>query len=74
MDRISISESRDRLRYACEDLKALRSIVQVVEAQKDWPNEREMLMVTARSLVPIIEDLQGCIDSISAELEEEGDV
>ena len=74
MDRTNIAESRNQLRSACEDLEALRAIVQVVEAQKDWPNEREMLLVLSRSLAPIIKDIQGCIDSISKELNRTGDV
>ena len=74
MDRTNIAESRNQLRSACEDLEALRAIVQVVEAQKDWPNEREMLLVLSQSLAPIIKDIQGCIDSISKELNRTGDV
>jgi len=74
MNRTNIAESRNQLRYACEDLEALRAIVQVVEAQKGWPNEREMLLVVSRSLAPIIKDIQGCIDSISKELNRTGDV
>lgn len=43
MNRISISDSRNLLRFACEDLKVLKTVVQVVENQKDWPNERDAL-------------------------------
>ena len=38
-------ESRNLLQFACEDLEALKSVVQVMEDQKDWPYEREMLRV-----------------------------
>lgn len=74
MDKMRIDDSRNLLRFACEDLIALKSVVQVVEDQKDWPNEREMLMVVLRALDPIIRDIQEVVDSISTELKGENDV
>ena len=65
MNRISIADSRNLLRFACEDLKALKTVVQVVEDQKDWPNEREMLSVVLRALDSIISDFEEGIDSIT---------
>ena len=58
MDRLKIDESRNLLRFACEDLKALKCVVQVVEDQKDWPYERETLRVVLRALDPIISDIR----------------
>lgn len=74
MDKMRIDDSSNLLRFACEDLKALKSVVQVVEDQKDWPNEREMLIVVLRALDPIIRDIQEVVDSISVELKGENDV
>ena len=71
MDRLKIDECRNLLLFACEDLEALRFVVQAVEDQKDWPYEREMLKVVLRSLDPIITDIQECLDSINGELKEE---
>lgn len=71
MDRLKIDESRNLLRFACEDLEALKSVVQVMEDQKDWPYEREMLRVVLRALDPIIADIQECIDNLSEELKAE---
>ena len=56
---------------AAEDLEALKSVVQVMEDQKDWPYEREMLRVVLRALDPIIADIQECIDNIGEELKGE---
>ena len=55
-------------------LKALESVVQVVEDQKDWPDEREMLAVVLRTLGSIISDIEEGISSISEELNEENNV
>lgn len=74
MNKISIADSRNLLRFACEDLKALKSVVQMVEDQKDWPNEREMLAVVLRALGPIISDIEEGINSISEELNEANSV
>jgi len=71
MDKLKIDESRNLLRFACEDLEALKSVVQVMEDQKDWPYEREMLRVVLRALDPIIADIQECIDNIGEELKGE---
>lgn len=49
-------------------------MVQLVEDQKDWPNEREMLSVVLRALDSIISDFEEGIDSISRELKEENSV
>ena len=69
-NRISIADSRNLLRFACEDLKALKAVMQVVEDEKDWPNEREMLSVVLRALDSIISDFEEGIDSTSEELKE----
>ena len=71
MNKISIDSSRNLLRFACEDLKALKAVVQVVEDQKDWPNEREMLSVVLRALDSIISDFEEGLDTISEELKKE---
>ena len=71
MDKRKSDESRNLLRFACEDLEALKSVVQVMEDQKDWPYEREMLRVVLRALDPIIADIQECIDNIGEELKGE---
>lgn len=71
MDKIKIGDSMNLLLYACEDLEALRFVVQTVEGQKDWPYVRETLNVVTRSLDPVITDMHECIDSISEELDAE---
>ena len=48
--------------------------MQVVEDQKDWHHEREMLTVVLRSLGSIISDMEEGIESISEEMKEEKDV
>ena len=66
--RYAFNLHRNLLQFACEDLKALKSVVQVVEDQKDWQYEREMLAVVLRSLGSIISDMEEGIESISEEL------
>ncbi len=72
MDKLKIDENRNMLRFACEDLEALKCVVQVVEDQKDWPYEREMLRVVLRTLDSIVTDMRGCVESISEEFASAG--
>lgn len=71
MDNSKIGDSKNLLKFACDDLEALRSVLLMVDREVDWKNEREMLSVTARALDPIISDIQEAIEGIDAELKKE---
>ncbi len=66
---IEISDHLQQLKFAKEDLRALSIIVTVVEHQKDWQNDKEMLAVMRRALDPIISDMEEAIGGIEAELQ-----
>lgn len=65
-----IKDNINVLKFACEDLESLRSAAQVVEAEKSWSSERDMLAVTIRALTPIIDDIHEAIDNIDKALKE----
>lgn len=71
MDRIKIEDSRFLIKYACEDLRSLRSVLQSLQEQKDFPDSQDVPAVVARTLHPIIEDVQKAVDMIGEELEKE---
>ena len=66
---IEISDYLQQLKFAKDDLQALNIIVTVVEDQKDWQNDKEMLAVMRRALDPIISDMEEAIGGIEAELQ-----
>ena len=66
---IEISDHLQQLKFAKEDLRALSIIVTVVEDQKDWQNDKEMLAVMRRALDPISSDMEDAIGGIEAELQ-----
>ena len=66
---IEISDHLQQLKFAKEDLRALSIIVTVVEDQKDWQNDKDMLAVMRRALDPIISDMEDAIGGIEAELQ-----
>ena len=66
---IEISDYLQQLKFAKDDLQALNIIVTVVEDQKDWQNDKEMLAVMRRALDPIISDMEDAIGGIEAELQ-----
>lgn len=71
MDRIKIEDSRFLIKYACEDLRSLRSVMQSLESQTDCLDSQDVLAVVDRTLHPIIEDVQKAVDTIGGELERE---
>lgn len=70
MDRIKIEDSRFLIKYACEDLRSLRSVMQSLESQTDCLDSQDLLAVITRALHPIIEDIQKAVDMIGEELQE----
>ena len=71
---IEISDYLQQLKFAKDDLQALNIIVTVVEDQKDWQNDKEMLAVIRRALEPIILDMEAAIDGIETELVTASDI
>lgn len=65
-----IEDNIQVIKFAYEDLEALRATAQVIEAEKEWSNEREMLAVTIRTLSSITGDIQEAIDNIDKALKE----
>lgn len=71
MDRIKIEDSRFLIKYACEDLRSLRSVLQSLQNQADCPDSQDVLAVVIRALEPIIGDIRKAVDTIGGELEKE---
>ena len=69
----ALEDSNQILKFACRDLKAIRAAAQVIEAEKNWSSEREMLAVIIRALTPIIDDIQNAINNIDTALKVEND-
>ena len=68
MDRIKIEDSRALLKYACEDLISLRSVLQSLESQADCLDSQDVLAVVIRALDPIAADIWKAADTINEEL------
>ena len=68
MNIIKIEDSRFLIKYACEDLRSLRSVLQSLQNQADCPDSQDVLAVVARTLHPIIEDVQKAVGMIGEEL------
>ena len=70
MNKIGIYDSNQQLKFICEDLQAVQTVVTLVEDHPVYSDEHEMLIVVRRALEPIIGDLQKIIDSIDGALKE----
>ena len=71
MNIIKIEDSRFLIKYACEDLRSLRSVLQSLQNRADCPDSQDVLAVVIRVLDPIIEDIRKAVDTIGGELERE---
>ena len=68
MDKIKIEDSRFLIKYACEDLRSLRSVMQSLKSQTDCLDSQDVLAVATRALGPIIGDIRKAVDTIGGEL------
>ena len=66
----TIYSSNQELIYACDDLRAIQLVIDMVKGHPEHEYEMQVLAVIKRSLVPIIEDIQEAIDNIDDALME----
>ena len=70
MDAITINDARHQLTCANEGLRGVQSLILTVTDHPEYANAYEILNVIDRALCSIVDDIQGAIDSIEAELKE----
>ena len=61
---IKIEDSRFLIKYACEDLRSLRSVLQSLQNRADCPDSQDVLAVVIRALEPIIGDIHKAVDKM----------
>ena len=74
MDLMSIHDKKQLLKFAVDDLNAVRSIILTVGDHEEYANAYEAMRVIDRALSPIIGDIQGAIEAIDTALKKEKDV
>ena len=65
-----IQDSNQLLKFACEDLKGIQSIILTVNDHPEYANAHEALGVIDRALYSIIGDIQEAINRIDKALKE----
>ena len=71
MKNIKLEDSRTQLRFICEDLRAVQTLMATIEGEKALSCERETLSVVLRALGPIISDLENVLETFETELNRE---
>ena len=66
MNAITIHDNVQQLKFVCDDLNALRSVLLAVEDHEEYANEA--VKVISRMLGSITSDIQESIDAIEGEL------
>ena len=69
MDITSIIDSNQQLKYICEDLQAVQTVVIMAEDHPVYSDDHEVLIVVRRALEPIISDLQNAIQTLTDEMD-----
>lgn len=69
---VKIHDSNQMIKFCCEELRAIQSVIQVAEEHTEYANEHETLIVVRRALEPIIGDIEEAYNAIDEELEHEG--
>ena len=70
-----IQDNNQLLKFACEDLRGVRSLILTVTDHPEYANAYDTLSVIDRALRSIIDDIQEAIDNIDgAFLKERQDV
>lgn len=68
MDTITIHDCNQQLKFALDNLRAIRSIILTVDDHEEYANAYEALIVIDRALVSITDDIQEAVDGIDAAL------
>lgn len=71
MNRTNLSDCSRQIKTACEDLRAVCSVILTIGDHPEYDNANETLTVIGRALTPIIADLENVAQTFDAELNEE---
>ena len=63
-----IQDNNQLLKFACEDLRCIQSLILTVTDHPEYANAYEILNVIDRALGSIVNDIQETINSIDAEI------
>ena len=71
MNKAKLQDSTTQLRFICEDLQAVQTVIATIEGEEAISCERETLTVVMRALEPIIQDVEKVIQTLESELNKE---
>ncbi len=67
MMNFNIKDSNEQIKLACEDLKAVQTVVTMAEDDPVYSNDHEVLIVVRRALDTIISDIRKATAVIDGE-------
>ena len=74
MKTTEIQDNNQLLKFACEDLRAVQTVITMAEDHPVYDSGHETLIVVRRALDPIISDIQEAVDNTDKALKEAQDV
>ena len=64
MTKTDIQDNNQLLKFACEDLRGVRSLILTVTDHPEYANAYQVMCVIDRALNSIVNDMQEAIDNI----------
>ena len=64
MTMTEIQDNNQLLKFACEDIRAVQTVITTAEDHPVYDSGHETLIVVRRALEPIINDIQEAVDNI----------
>lgn len=65
---VKIYDRNQLIKFACEDLRAIQTVITMAEDHPVYSNDHEALIVVRRALDNIIKDIQDATNGIDEEL------
>ena len=66
---IELDDSRQKLKFISEDLRAIRSIALMADENRDWDTEGDIVRLIALAIEPIMRDMEEVIAKLDTVIE-----
>ena len=68
---MELEDSRQKLKFISEDLRAIRSVALMADENRDWDTEGDIVRLIALAVEPIMRDMEEVIAKLDAIIKSE---
>ena len=66
---MKLEDSRQKLKFISEDLRAIRSVALMADENRDWDTEGDIVRLIALAIEPIMRDMEEVIAKLDTVIE-----